>query len=144
MALALAQARATPAGDVPVGCVITGRDGAVLARASNRREADNDPTAHAEILAIRQAVGVLGDSWRLVDATLTVTLEPCPMCAGAIAAARVGTVIFGAWEDKTGALGSVTDPLREAGATHTPEILGGINADQCADLLKEFFAALRR
>ena len=143
MRLALETARTTPAGDVPVGCVITASDGRVLAAATNRREADTDPTAHAEILAIRQAVHALGDSWRLAGATLTVTLEPCPMCAGAIAAARVGKVIFGAWEDKTGACGSVTDPLRDAGSVHTPEITGGINAAECADLLRDFFRPLR-
>lgn len=142
MKLALEQARlATSHGDVPIGAVIV-RDGEVIAAAGNRREADLDPTAHAEILAIRQAAAKLG-GWRLPGTTLFVTLEPCAMCAGAIVLARVPRVVFGAGDLKAGAAGSVLDVLGEPALNHRPEVLGGVLADECGALLTGFFAARR-
>ena len=142
MRRALDIAAETPAGDVPVGAVILGPDGQELGRGVNRREADNDPTAHAEILAIREAVRELGDAWRLENCTLVVTLEPCAMCAGALVGARIGSIIFGAYEPRTGACGSVWDVPRES-PLHWAEVRGGVLAGECEELLRQFFARLR-
>ena len=124
-------------GDVPVGAIVV-RDGVVLARASNRTVRDQDPTAHAELLAIRAAAKSLG-SWRLGDCTLYVTLEPCAMCAGAIVLARLDRVVFGAWDDKAGMAGSVGDLLRHPRLNHRPDVVGGVHADVSAEQLRQFF-----
>ena len=129
--------------DVPIGAVVFGADGAELARAANAREALGDPTAHAEILALRAAARVCGDGWRLEGATLAVTVEPCTMCAGALVLARVARVVFGAWEPKTGAVGSLWDVVRDRRLTYRPEVRGGVLADDCAALLKGFFSGHR-
>jgi len=129
--------------DVPVGAVILDAAGTVLARARNRREADQDPTAHAEILAIRQAAAAVG-RWRLTDLTLVVTLEPCTMCAGAVTAARLGRLVYGAEDPKAGAAGSLWDVLRDIRLNHRPEVIGGVLAGECGALLREFFAARRQ
>jgi tRNA(adenine34) deaminase len=129
--------------DVPVGAAVFGPDGAELARAVNAREALGDPTAHAEILALRAAAQVVGDGWRLEGATLAVTVEPCTMCAGAVVMARVARLVFGAWEPKTGAVGSLWDVVRDRRLTHRPEVRGGVLAAQCAAPLAEFFARQR-
>jgi tRNA(adenine34) deaminase len=142
MAEALAEARAAAAvGEVPVGAVVV-RDGGVLARASNRTLRDQDPTAHAEAIAIRDAAAALG-SWRLEGCTLYVTLEPCAMCAGAIVLARLERVVFGAWDEKAGMAGSVTDLLRHPRLNHRPEVLAGICAAESGELLSAFFRARR-
>ncbi|CAJ1578766.1 nucleoside deaminase [[Mycobacterium] wendilense] len=140
---ALAAARTAGPRDVPIGAVVVSADGVELARAANAREAAGDPTAHAEILALRAAAGVLGDGWRLEGATLAVTVEPCTMCAGALVMARVARVVFGAWEPKTGAVGSLWDVVRDRRLTHRPQVRGGILAEQCAAPLEEFFARQR-
>lgn len=129
--------------DVPIGAVVFDADGIELARAANAREALGDPTAHAEILALRAAAGVLGDGWRLEGATIAVTVEPCTMCAGALVMARVGRLVFGAWEPKTGAAGSLWDVVRDRRLTHRPQVRGGVLADQCAALLEDFFTRHR-
>lgn len=129
--------------DVPVGAVVLGPDGTVLARAANAREALGDPTAHAEMLAMRAAAAVLGDGWRLTGATLAVTLEPCTMCAGALVAARVARLVFGAFEPKTGAVGSLWDVVRDRRLNHRPEVRGGVLAQECAAPLEAFFARQR-
>jgi tRNA(adenine34) deaminase len=129
--------------DVPIGAVVFGANGAELARAANAREALGDPTAHAEILALRAAARVCGDGWRLEGATLAVTVEPCTMCAGALVMARVARVVFGAWEPKTGAVGSLWDVVRDRRLTYRPEVRGGVLADDCAALLKGFFSGHR-
>lgn len=129
--------------DVPVGAVVFGADGVELARASNAREELGDPTAHAEILALRAAARVLGDGWRLEGTTLAVTVEPCTMCAGALVMARVARVVFGAWEPKTGAVGSLWDVVRDRRLTHRPEVRGGVLAEECAAPLAAFFARQR-
>ena len=129
--------------DVPVGAAVFDADGIELARAVNAREALGDPTAHAEILALRQAAAVLGDSWRLEGTTVAVTLEPCTMCAGAVVMARVARLVFGAWEPKTGAAGSLWDVVRDRRLTHRPEVRGGVLAGDCAAPLEEFFARQR-
>lgn len=129
--------------DVPIGAVVVGADGTVLARAANAREQLGDPTAHAEMLALRAAASVLGDGWRLEGATLAVTVEPCTMCAGALVMARVARVVFGAWEPKTGAVGSLWDVVRDRRLTHRPQVRGGVLAEQCAAPLAEFFARQR-
>lgn len=129
--------------DVPIGAVVFDSDGIELARAANAREALGDPTAHAEILALRAAAGVLGDGWRLEGATIAVTVEPCTMCAGALVMARVGRVVFGAWEPKTGAAGSLWDVVRDRRLTHRPQVRGGVLADECAALLEDFFSRHR-
>lgn len=139
MQQALAAASQADAADVPVGAVIFSPDGKVLATAWNTKEQQLDPTCHAEVNAIRQAVKQYSDGWRLTDCTLVVTLEPCTMCAGAILAARLGRVIFGAFEPKTGACGSLIDVLRLAGQLHEPEVIGGILEAECASLLTDFF-----
>jgi tRNA(adenine34) deaminase len=140
---ALVAAAAVGPRDVPVGAVVFGPDGTELARAANAREQLGDPTAHAEILALRAAALVLGDGWRLEGATLAVTVEPCTMCAGALVMARVARVVFGAWEPKTGAVGSLWDVVRDRRLTHRPEVRGGVLADECAAPLAAFFRAER-
>jgi tRNA(adenine34) deaminase len=143
MRLALLEAQAAlDAGDVPVGAVVVDPLGAVVGSGRNRRVDDGDPTAHAEILALRGAARTLGSS-RLDGCTLVSTLEPCPMCAGAAIVARVARVLFGAWDPKAGAAGSVWDLLRDRRSPHRPEVRGGIAADAAGDLLKTFFADLR-
>jgi len=132
-----AAAEAAAAGDVPVGAVVI-RDGAVLTRASNRTVRDQDSTAHAELLAIREASRLLG-RWRLEDCTLVVTLEPCAMCAGAVVLSRLGRLVFGAWDDKAGMAGSVGDIVRHPRLNHRPEVLAGVMAEECGELLAEFF-----
>ena len=129
--------------DVPIGAVVFDADGVELARAANAREARGDPTAHAEILALRAAARVRGDGWRLEGTTLAVTVEPCTMCAGALVMARVGRLVFGAWEPKTGAVGSLWDVVRDRRLTHRPEVRGGVLAADCAALLDGFFARHR-
>lgn len=140
---ALAAARDTPAGDIPVGAVVFGPSGTPIAAATNRRQADNDPTAHAEVLALRAAAEKLG-RWRLEDCELVVTLEPCVMCAGAAVAARVGSIVFGAWEPKTGACGSYVDAVRAPGALYVPEVCGGVAEHESQRLIHSFFSDLRR
>lgn len=140
---ALAAASAADPRDVPIGAVVFDASGLELARAANAREALGDPTAHAEILALRAAAKVHGDGWRLEGATLAVTVEPCTMCAGALVMARVGRVVFGAWEPKTGAVGSLWDVVRDRRLTHRPQVRGGVLADECAALLEQFFARQR-
>ena len=142
MARALEVAASTPEGDVPVGAVVYGPDGTELATATNRREADADPTAHAEVLALRAAAEVHGDAWRLEGCTLVVTLEPCAMCAGASVGARVATVVFGAWEPRTGACGSVFDVARQS-PLHAVEVRGGVRLDECEELVRGFFRTRR-
>jgi tRNA(adenine34) deaminase len=142
MELALAQARRAEAhGDVPIGAAIL-RDGEPLAAAGNERELRRDPTAHAEILAIRAAAEALG-GWRLPETTLYVTLEPCAMCAGAIVLARIPTVVIGAPDPKAGAAGSVLDVLAEPALNHRPEVVRGVGEEESAALLRDFFAARR-
>ena len=142
MAQALAAATSAAAEhDVPVGAVVV-RDGAVVARASNRTVRDQDPTAHAEMLAIRAAARALG-GWRLDGCTLYVTLEPCAMCAGALVLSRIQRVVFGAWDPKAGMAGSVADLLRHPKLNHRPEVTGGVEEAECGALLKEFFAERR-
>ncbi|WP_404314974.1 nucleoside deaminase [Prescottella equi] len=140
---ALSAAAAASDVDVPVGAVVFDADGVELARAANAREATADPTAHAEILALRAAARVHGDGWRLEGATLAVTLEPCTMCAGALVLARVKRVVFGAWEPKTGAVGSLWDVVRDRRLTHRPEVRGGVLEDECAGILESFFQGQR-
>jgi tRNA(adenine34) deaminase len=140
---ALDAAAAVGPRDVPIGAVVFGPDGTELARAANAREQLGDPTAHAEILALRAAALVLGDGWRLEGATLAVTVEPCTMCAGALVMARVARVVFGAWEPKTGAVGSLWDVVRDRRLTHRPEVRGGVLANECAAPLAAFFRAER-
>ena len=140
---ALAAAAAADPRDVPIGAVVVDASGAELARAANAREELGDPTAHAEILALRAAAAVAGDGWRLEGATLAVTVEPCTMCAGALVLARVSRVVFGAWEPKTGAVGSLWDVVRDRRLTHRPQVRGGVLADDCGALLAEFFARRR-
>ena len=130
-------------GDTPIGAVVLGPDGVVLAEAANEREKRGDPTAHAEVLALRAAARVHGDGWRLTGATLVVTLEPCTMCAGASVLARVGRVVYGADDPKAGAVGSLWDVVRDRRLTHRPEVRGGVLADECAAPLEEFFARQR-
>lgn len=144
MQAALRQARsALVDGDVPIGAVvIEDATRRILARAHNRREADADPTGHAEVLALREAARQRGD-WRLDGCTLLVTLEPCTMCAGAAVLARVDRVVFGAYDEKAGAVGSLWDVVRDRRLNHRPEVLAGIMAEESARLLDEFFAAQR-
>lgn len=140
---ALAAARRAGPLDVPIGAVVVAADGTELARAANAREQLSDPTAHAEILALRAAARALGDGWRLEGATLAVTVEPCTMCAGALVMARIGRVVFGAWEPKTGAVGSMWDVVRDRRLTHRPQVRGGVLEAECAAPLEEFFARRR-
>jgi tRNA(adenine34) deaminase len=125
-------------GDVPVGAVVLDPAGAEVAVGRNEREVTGDPTAHAEVVALRRAAAALG-TWRLDGCTLVVTLEPCTMCAGALVMARVATLVFGAWEPKTGAVGSLWDVVRDRRLTHRPEVYGGVLADHCANLVRDFF-----
>lgn len=139
MRLALAEAeRALASGDVPVGAVVLDAVGAVIGTGRNEREATNDPTAHAEVVAIRAATAARGE-WRLPDATLVVTLEPCVLCAGAILAARIPRVVFGAWDEKAGAAGSVYDLLRDRRLQHRVEVVPEVLAPEGAALLRAFF-----
>ena len=139
MLRALEQAElARAAGDVPVGAIIVDAEGNLLSTGHNTREVTHDPTGHAEVEAIRAATASL-ESWRLTDATLVVTLEPCVMCAGAILAARIPRVVFGAWDEKAGAAGSVYDLLRDRRLNHQVEVIGGVLEAQCASGLTEFF-----
>jgi len=128
--------------DVPVGAIVLGPEGTVLAASANRREALIDPTAHAEIVVLREAARALGDI-RLLGCTLVVTLEPCPMCAGAAQWARVDRVVFGAWNDDYGAAGSTWDLLRDRRISHRPEVVGGVLAEECSAVVREFFARRR-
>ena len=142
MWLAVEEARrALEHDDVPVGCVVA-RDQELIGAAANERELRGDPTAHAEILALREASTAIG-SWRLTDAVVYVTLEPCAMCAGALVLARVARVVYGAVDPKAGAAGSVLDVLAEPRLNHRPEVAGGLLAEESADLLREFFASRR-
>ena len=142
MEIALEEARkAEGHGDVPIGAAIL-RDGELLARAGNERELRCDPTAHAEVLAIRAAAEVLG-GWRLPGTTLYVTLEPCAMCAGAIVLARIPRLVYGTRDPKAGAAGTVLDVLREPAVNHRPEVVGGVREEECAAVLRDFFAARR-
>ncbi len=143
MGVAIEEARKAEAhGDVPIGAALF-RGEELLSRAGNERELRRDPTAHAELLAIRAAAEALG-GWRLPETTLYVTLEPCAMCAGAIVLARVPRIVFGAADPKAGAAGSVLDVLREPALNHRPDIVGGVREAECAELLRTFFAARRR
>ncbi|MBF6071873.1 tRNA-specific adenosine deaminase [Nocardia farcinica] len=141
--VAIEAAAAADPRDVPVGAVVFDAQGRELARAANAREASGDPTAHAEILALRRAAQVHGDGWRLAGATLAVTLEPCTMCAGALVLARVDRLVFGAWEPKTGAVGSLWDVVRDRRLNHRPEVRGGVLETECAALLDTFFRTHR-
>ncbi len=134
--------RARLTADVPVGALLLDASGIQLAAACNAREATGDPTAHAEILVLRAAAAAAG-RWNLAGSTLAVTAEPCTMCAGAIVLARVSVVVFGCWEPKTGAAGSLWDVLRDRRLTHRVEVRGGVLADECAALLVDFFASRR-
>lgn len=141
MQQALAEA-ALSGTDVPVGALIIDAEGNVIAKAHNNREVTHDPTGHAEIIAIREATAALGD-WRLTDCTLVVTLEPCVMCAGAIVSARIPKVVFGAWDERVGASGSLYDLLRDGRLGNPVEVIAGVLEDQAAAQLREFFQAKR-
>ena len=134
--------KATVTGDVPVGALIIDPDGEVVGRGSNLREFGNDPTAHAEIVALREAA-LTAQNWRLDNHTLVVTLEPCAMCAGAIAQSRIKRVVFGAWDEKAGAVGSVWDILRDPRAPHQVEVIAGVLEEDCSEFLREFFKEKR-
>jgi tRNA(adenine34) deaminase len=136
-AIAVAQS-ALKTADVPVGALIVDSENNIIATGYNEREAHQDPTAHAEIVAIRRAAQKLG-TWRLAECKLVVTLEPCAMCAGAIAQSRIETLVFGAWDEKAGAVGSVWDVLRDPRAIHKMEVIGGVLQTECAELLTNFF-----
>lgn len=140
-ALAVAEG-ARAAGDVPIGALVVDPAGRELAQSHNRREADADPTAHAEVLALRAAARARGQ-WRLEGCTLVVTLEPCTMCAGASVLARVSRVVFGAFDPKAGAVGSLWDVVRDPRLNHRPEVVGGVLAEDCAAQLRAFFASQR-
>jgi tRNA(adenine34) deaminase len=137
-AITIARA-AVATGDVPVGALVINKDGVIIGKGSNEREAHNDPTAHAEIVAIRNAASRLQNS-RLDGCTLVVTLEPCAMCAGAIAQSRISHLIFGAWDEKAGAVGSVWDVLRDPRSIFKVEVTSGVLEEECASLLKDFFS----
>jgi tRNA(adenine34) deaminase len=140
---ALAEARSAPdTGDVPIGAVVLDPDGTVIGRGHNEREALADPTAHAEVLALREAAAARGE-WRLEGCTLVVTLEPCTMCAGAAVLSRLDRVVFGAYDDKAGAVGSLWDVVRDRRLNHRPEVVSGVLADECTFMLQEFFAGHR-
>ena len=140
-ALDLAE-RAASAGDVPVGALVVDASGEVVGEGWNLREVAQDPTAHAEVVAFRAAAQRLG-SWRLEGCTLVVTMEPCPMCAGAAMLARVDRVVLGAWDPKLGACGSVWDVVRDRRATHRAEVVGGVLEQECAEVVRRFFATHR-
>jgi len=141
-ALAVAHG-ALASGDVPVGAVIINKQGEIVATGHNERELHRDPTAHAEIVAIRRACEKSGQ-WRLEDHTIIVTLEPCAMCAGAIAQSRISTVIFGAWDEKAGAVGSIWDLLRDPRSLYKVEVKAGVLVDECSAMLKEFIQGVRK
>ena len=128
--------------DVPIGALVLNSNGEVISTGANRREVDNDPSAHAEVVAMREAGRKL-NNWRLDGCTIVVTLEPCAMCAGAIAQSRVKTLIFGAWDKKAGAVGSVWDVLRDPRSPHRTEVISGILEKECADILAQFFKTQR-
>ena len=140
-ALSLAKVAADK-GDVPVGAIVANEAGEILGTGQNLREQSNDPTAHAEIIAIRQAAEKIG-SWRLDDLTLVVTLEPCAMCAGAILQSRIKRLVFGAWDEKAGAVGSVMDVIRDPRALTKIEVISGIMEKECSEVLSEFFNTKR-
>ena len=140
-ALGLAE-RALASADVPVGALVLGPDGVVLGEGWNVREADGDPTGHAEVVALRAAARATGE-WRLEGCTLVVTMEPCPMCAGALVLARVARVVFGGWDPKLGACGSVWDVPRDRRVTHRVEVVGGVLEEECGALVRAFFADRR-
>ena len=143
MDVALDEARAgADAGEIPIGAVVLDADGNVVARAHNRREGDRDPTAHAEVLVLREAAQALG-RWRLDDCTIVVTMEPCPMCAGAVVMARMRRLVFGAWNDEYGAAGSRWDLVRDRRLNHRAEVIGGLRADECGAMVSEFMSAQR-
>ena len=142
MRLALAAAASVSAEDVPVGAVVVDSAGDVVASAANRREASGDPTAHAEVLALREAAAVRG-SWRLDGLTLVVTLEPCAMCAGAVVLSRVSRLVYGAPDPKAGAVGSLWDVVRDRRLNHRPEVVSGVLAAECSSVLREWFEARR-
>lgn len=143
MHAALEVARAAPSsGDVPVGAVVLDRTGAIIAMGHNEREVAHDATAHAELLALRRAGAAVG-SWQLTGCTLAVTLEPCVMCAGAVVLARVDRLVFGAWDPKSGAAGSVWDLVRDRRHNHRPEVIGGVLEAECSALLQAFFVDRR-
>ena len=143
MVAAIEEARAAAeAGEIPIGAVVLDPSGEIVSRAHNRREGRHDPTAHAEVLALRQAGEALG-RWRLDDCTLVVTLEPCPMCAGAVVMARVGRLVFGAWNDEYGAAGSRWDLVRDRRLNHRAEVIGGMRADECGAMVADFLASRR-
>jgi tRNA(adenine34) deaminase len=133
---------AAGSGDVPVGAVVVSPAGEVIGEGCNLREVEGDPTAHAEVVALRAAARHSGE-WRLEDCTLVVTLEPCPMCAGALLLSRVSTLVLGAWDPKMGACGSVWDIVRDRRATHRVEVIGGVREAECSQVLLDFFAAHR-
>jgi tRNA(adenine34) deaminase len=143
MTLALAEAdQARGSADVPIGAVVVDADGQVIGRGHNEREATGDPTAHAEVLAIREAAKHVGE-WRLTGCTLVVTLEPCTMCAGAIVLARLDRLVFGAYDEKAGAVGSLWDVVRDRRLNHRPEVVGGVMADEAGARLRDFFTGHR-
>jgi tRNA(adenine34) deaminase len=143
MRLALDEARlAHESGDVPIGALVLDADGSVVSRGHNVRERDGDPTGHAELVAVRAAAQALG-AWRLAGCTLVVTLEPCTMCAGAIVLSRLDRLVFGAFDPKAGAVGSLWDVVRDRRLNHRPEVVGGVLADECSALLDDFFAHQR-
>jgi tRNA(adenine34) deaminase len=143
MRLAIEEASAgRDRGEIPIGAVVLDASGAVIARAHNRREVDQDPTAHAEVLALRSAASALG-RWRLDGCTLVVTLEPCPMCAGAVVMSRLDRVVFGAWNDEYGAAGSRWDLVRDRRLNHRAEVIGGILADECGAMVRDFLMTQR-
>ena len=135
-------AKASQQGDVPVGAIVLNSNGDVVGRGFNTREVDNDPMNHAEIVAMREAA-IANNSWRLDDHTLVVTLEPCTMCAGAAVQARIGRIVFGAFDDKAGAVGSLWDVVRDRRLPHRPEVVSGVLADECGAILRAFFKAQR-
>jgi tRNA(adenine34) deaminase len=140
-ALALAE-QAAAQGDIPVGAVVLNADGQVIGSGYNTRERDHDPLGHAEIVALREAAAHLG-SWRLDDCTLVVTLEPCTMCAGAIVQSRIARLVFGTFDAKAGAVGSLWDVVRDRRLPHRPQVSSGVLADECAQILSQFFQAQR-
>jgi tRNA(adenine34) deaminase len=143
MSAALEQARAAAVSeDIPVGAVVLSASGEVVSAGRNEREASFDPTAHAEVVALRRAGAALGD-WQLSGCTLVVTLEPCTMCAGAIVQARLARLVFGAWDPKAGAVGSLWDVVRDRRLNHRPEVIAGVREQECGRLLTDFFANRR-
>jgi tRNA(adenine34) deaminase len=143
MRAALDEARAAPSsGDVPIGAVVVNAAGEIIGRGHNRREADGDPTAHAEVLALRRAAMAVG-TWRLDGCTLVVTLEPCTMCAGALVLARVDRLVFGTWNEEMGAVGTLWDVVRDRRLNHRPEVVSGVLADECGRLVQQFFTGHR-